>query len=61
MKNLLKEKLKNVGTLLISDLPTYVAIYFNHKQVDHEAKMCSLKILVVLAMALILFVCHAYA
>jgi hypothetical protein len=61
MKNLLKEKLKNVGTLLISDLPTYVDIYFNHKQFDHEAQMCSLKILVVLAMALILFVCHAYA
>jgi hypothetical protein len=38
MKNLIKEKLKNVGTLLISDLPTYVDIYFNHKQFSHEAK-----------------------
>lgn len=51
MKNLLKEKLKNVGTLFISSLPTYVNICFNHKQFGHEAKTCGLKILVVLARA----------
>jgi len=61
MKNLLKEKLKNVGMLFISSLPTYVNTCFNHKQFGHEAKTCGLKILVVLARAPILFLRHACA
>jgi len=38
MKNLPKEKLKNIGTLLISGLPTYAKKCFNQKQFGHEAK-----------------------
>lgn len=42
-ENLLKEKLKNVGTLFISGLPTYVNTCFNQKHFGHEVKTCGLK------------------